>query len=695
MKRFFLSLLLMVFLLHNSAVWASVTEPPGRAPRKFAVLIGVTTLKYTPSRSLKGPANDVAHFRDLLIDRFAFAPMDILIVEKQAATRAGMIQAIETQLIEKVQPGDLCLLYYSGHGTQVPDQPPLDEADGLDEALVPYDANITHGIRFDTHKPCDGTNCEGDKCDGGDPIPSTLLLDDDISVLLSRIKTTNIVVLLDACHSGTATRGGATDKRWIRGKAIDRPTTNGVTATSDDLGGDLLEQTVLTAAASNQTAKDWPFLAEQRSASGMVAASAAPGANDNMGAFTYFLLEALQSGGTSTYRQVMEHIAARLNAREFTQTPQLEGRGLDRVFLSVSAAAPKPTPEGDLPAFRIPGAAQARIVGGDGKTVRLRAVGGRLLSPDSVFSDKAVAVQIGIAAASSGAEYAGVALGGASAAPGQILQEGFRRVTAPPLRVAVTGAKELTGPLEASLRASASEEKIRLVPATEARDCDLDIARTGGQITVTPYRNQQRLAPITSTTTAAVTLPLLSLLDNLSATTLLSRLENSSAEFAIDVRVNGKESDEIAIDDTVTFTARASRDCYLYLVDIDPAGKITVLFPNRFTPSNKLAANKLYNMPLPDVYRLRIEGPAGPEIVKAIATTSPLNLGVFSGDKGDFAPLAGKSSETARAILLQLRQSVNASAPPVPSGAKATDLMATSGWTAATAYLRVVPRRAK
>jgi hypothetical protein len=692
-KRIWVGFFFILLFFFVTLISTAKAQPATHTPRKFALLIAVTELKNTPSRSLKGPANDVAHLRDLLVDRFAFAPSDILTVEKQAATKAGLIRAIETQLIEKAQPGDLCLLYYSGHGTQVPDQPPLDEADGLDEALVPYDANITHGIRLDTHKPCDGRNCEGDKCDGGDPIPSTLLIDDAINGLLSRIKTNNVVVLLDACHSGTATRGGATDKRWIRAKAIDAPGKAGTVKISDDLGGDLVEPTVLTAAASNQTAKDWPFLAELRASGGQKSASSS-GANDNMGAFTYYLLEALQSGPSATYRQVMTHITARLNAREFTQTPQLEGRGLDRGFLSVAATSPKPpVNEGMFGPFRIPGATQARIVSAVGKTVRLHAMAGRPLIPGSIFSEGTLRVQVNTTTPTGDLEYLGTSLSGKTAAPGQILKESFRPISNAPLRIAVTGTAGLITPLETALKATLDRERFLLVPVTKTRDCDLDVAQTGGQISVTPYRNQQPLSVITGGSTAALVPSLSALLDNLSATTLLSRLENPSAEFAVDVRVNGKESDEVAIDDTVTFTARASRDCYLYLVDIDPAGKISVLFPNRYAPSNKLTANKVYNMPLPDVYRLRIQGPAGPEVVKAIATTTPLRLGVFADDRGEFAPLTGKASDTARAILAQLRQGINATSLTLPAGAKTADLMSVSGWTTATAYLRVLPKK--
>src|SRR6185436_1140739 len=69
-----------------------------------------------------------------------------------------------------------------------------DETDGYDEALVPYDA----GMRFDPVTNNGSHHLRDDE------------LGDKLRQLRKKIGNTgSLLVLLDACHSGTATRGQA------------------------------------------------------------------------------------------------------------------------------------------------------------------------------------------------------------------------------------------------------------------------------------------------------------------------------------------------------------------------------------------------------------------------------------------------------------------------------------------------------
>ncbi len=63
------------------------------------------------------------------------------------------------------------------------------------------------------------------------------------------------------------------------------------------------------------------------------------------------------------------------------------------------------------------------------------------------------------------------------------------------------------------------------------------------------------------------------------AVNLLVNLKNPNPSFHVDVRVNGKDNDEVRIGSKVRFTVRVERDAYVYLVDVDASGKVTVLFP--------------------------------------------------------------------------------------------------------------------
>jgi hypothetical protein len=64
------------------------------------------------------------------------------------------------------------------------------------------------------------------------------------------------------------------------------------------------------------------------------------------------------------------------------------------------------------------------------------------------------------------------------------------------------------------------------------------------------------------------------------------------------------------------------RESYLYLYDIDPAGTVTLLYPNRFQPDPQVSAGRLH---LPgEGYRLVIGTPEGVETLVALASSVPL-----------------------------------------------------------------------
>ena len=84
-------------------------------------------------------------------------------------------------LAETAQDGDLAIFYYSGHGASNPDADG-DEADQHDEFLCPHDCGVEPGL-------------------------ATFIRDDELRVWLSALneKTDQVAIILDSCHSGTAT----------------------------------------------------------------------------------------------------------------------------------------------------------------------------------------------------------------------------------------------------------------------------------------------------------------------------------------------------------------------------------------------------------------------------------------------------------------------------------------------------------
>lgn len=107
----------------------------------------------------------------------------------QQATKASIVNALKS-LVTQSKRGDIVYVHFSGHGQQMKDVH-NDENDGLDECWIPYDAY---------RKPCDKDR--GEKH----------LTDDEVNYYLNAIRdkvgdTGKILVVIDACHSGGATRG--------------------------------------------------------------------------------------------------------------------------------------------------------------------------------------------------------------------------------------------------------------------------------------------------------------------------------------------------------------------------------------------------------------------------------------------------------------------------------------------------------
>ncbi len=114
-----------------------------------------------------------------------YKPSQIHTLANRQATLAGIRIAFQRHLIRGTKPDDRVLLYFSGHGTQLTDRSG-DEADGVDEAFLPYDARKRYRR--------------------GEIRLEKVLLDDEIGALLAAIPAKEVLVVIDSCHSGTLTR---------------------------------------------------------------------------------------------------------------------------------------------------------------------------------------------------------------------------------------------------------------------------------------------------------------------------------------------------------------------------------------------------------------------------------------------------------------------------------------------------------
>ncbi|WKN32465.1 caspase family protein [Porifericola rhodea] len=167
-------------------------EEPVRPSDKLALIVAIGTYKQSTAWTALGSHNDIPLIKAALSSQGFDTLRNLKVLRDAEATKENVFSAIRHYIIPKAKKGSKVVLHFSGHGQQLEDLNG-DELDGLDEALVMYDAPKKAEGAYKTYK--------GEQH----------LTDDELGELIAEIKakvgdTGQILVLLDACHSGTATR---------------------------------------------------------------------------------------------------------------------------------------------------------------------------------------------------------------------------------------------------------------------------------------------------------------------------------------------------------------------------------------------------------------------------------------------------------------------------------------------------------
>lgn len=127
--------------------------------------------------------------------------------------------------------------------------------------------------------------------------------------------------------------------------------------------------------------------------------------------------------------------------------------------------------------------------------------------------------------------------------------------------------------------------------------------------------------------------------------------------FSRDVGDVAANSATYRIGDAIVTKFRATRDCYLTLLNLGTSGRLTVLFPNAHHRDNFVRAGELHHIPEDSSgFEYRLEGPPGIERLKAVATLSnlPLIESDFTADGGLFS--TRPTSATPRDIAVVRRR---------------------------------------
>jgi hypothetical protein len=283
--------------------------PGGGDPKgRYALLVGVDDYQGI-GNSLRGPVADARLTGQILVERYGFDPANIVYLLDREASREHVIEAFQRHL-GQAGPDGVAVFYYSGHGMQFNANVALTgamdpEPSGVDQALYLWSDNGNGGM----------------------------LLDDEMGYLASRLRTDRVLMISDACFSGSGTRGGE------GGQTKEQK--------FDDVKGGLTipSQYLIDNSRASSLSPRYPEPGELRgepsrhiylggSTDEQVSWTATgwPKYGGTISVFTYYLAEAMEgSTPTATFADVMENVRGKtVTYTEATyntrQSPQLQGR---------------------------------------------------------------------------------------------------------------------------------------------------------------------------------------------------------------------------------------------------------------------------------------------------------------------------------------------------------------------------------
>jgi hypothetical protein len=267
---------------------------------KRALLIGINKYQI-PGADLRGCVNDVKILTSALVEFYGFKKADITALLDLDATKKAIMAGIK-KIISESKSGDVVLIHYSGHGSNVPDDNG-DEPDGRDEILCPTNLNWDDTLR-----------------------------DDWLRTTLDKVKPgVQLTLIMDCCHSGTNTRAIQPPDAKVLSRYLPSPwAIAGTESGHRNVGRSVRSQLRRSAPASRKTKDivnaELPELLITGCRDTQTSADAFIDGTYN-GALTWALVDAMKrTKGKLTYRQLHDEALASMTKKKFEQVPQLEGR---------------------------------------------------------------------------------------------------------------------------------------------------------------------------------------------------------------------------------------------------------------------------------------------------------------------------------------------------------------------------------
>ncbi len=310
MKSILIKSIAALFLLQL----INVNAYADKDPQKHALIIAVADYPEEGKWQDISSDNDIALIKGALLKQ-GFDNKNIKIVIDDDASKDGIVTELEN-LKNNVNEGDIVVIHYSGHGQQIQDDSD-DELDGYDEALIPWDAQIR---MTDLYK--------GEKHLRDDEVK---LLTDDLRAKLG--PDGNLLLILDACHSGTGNRGDLAKTRGTDIKFSEEgytPPKKSDEANFDDFSKEESKELapMITMSGAGQHELNYEYYDYEKDSS--------------YGSLSYAVSQVLSNADeNTTYRSLFDQIKIKMSTIAPRQSPQIEG---DVDYLLFRGEVIKPEP---------------------------------------------------------------------------------------------------------------------------------------------------------------------------------------------------------------------------------------------------------------------------------------------------------------------------------------------------------------
>ncbi len=273
------------------------------AAEKYALIIGISNYQSSDWPQISSN-EDVMLVKNALLLQ-GFKEKNIVIMRDAQCTRDAILKAINDDLTSKVQPGDVAVFHFSGHGQRIFDSSGTQQ-DGYDQSLACY--NSPARFKFQTGN--DDLHLRGAQ------------LGKALNTLRQKLGDTgNLLVILDACHSGNGTRGMGKKRGVEFPYAPPNYNPNGLTANStgpfgfgltDDKKNGFANMVCFYACSPHQCNFEFSY--------------DSAGKDIDCGSLSYAFQKELILADTSTsYNSLWNNIRADMADEVPDQTPQKEG----------------------------------------------------------------------------------------------------------------------------------------------------------------------------------------------------------------------------------------------------------------------------------------------------------------------------------------------------------------------------------